>query len=43
LQDVPKLYVLRMDKRNYLRILESIKRHTGKDAEILGNADKRKK
>lgn len=42
-QNVPKLCVLRMDKRNYLRILESIKRHTGKDAEILGNADKRKK
>ena len=42
-QKLPKLYVLRMDKRNYLRILEAVKQHTGKDAEILGNADKRKK
>ncbi len=42
-QDIPKTYVVRMDKRNYLRILEAVKKHTGKDAEILGNADKRKK
>lgn len=40
-QEVPKLYILRMDKRNYLRILEAVKKHTGKDAEVLGNADKR--
>jgi hypothetical protein len=41
--DVPKLYVLRMDKHEYLRILEAVKAHTGKDAEVLGNADKRNK
>jgi hypothetical protein len=41
-QNVPKTYVLRMDKHNYLRILEAVKKHTGKDAEVLGNANKRK-
>ncbi len=40
-QDLTKAYVLRMDKKNYIRILDAIKAHTGKDAEILGNADKR--
>jgi hypothetical protein len=40
-QNVRKAYVLRMDKHDYLRILEAVKSHTGKDAEILGNADKR--
>lgn len=40
-QDVRKAYVLRMDKHEYLRILEAVKAHTGKDAEILGNANKR--
>lgn len=40
-QDLPKIFVLRMDKRNYIRILEALKVHTGIDAEILGNADKR--
>src|SRR5262249_23273257 len=40
-QDLPKEYVLRMDKHEYLQILDAIKTHTGKDAEILGNADKR--
>jgi hypothetical protein len=40
-QDLPKKYVLRMDKKNYIRILDAIKAHTGKDAEILGNVDKR--
>jgi hypothetical protein len=40
-QGIRKLYVIRMDKHNYLRILEAVKAHTGKDAEILGNADKR--
>ena len=41
-QDLPKQYVLRMDKHDYLHILDAIKAHTGKDAEILGNADKRR-
>jgi hypothetical protein len=42
-QDVPKALVLRMDKNEYLHILDALKSHTGKEAEILGNADKRKK
>lgn len=37
----PHVLVLRMDKRDYLRILDAIKAHTGMDAEILGNAQKR--
>jgi hypothetical protein len=40
-QNVRKFYVLRMDKRDYLRILEAVKAHTGKDADVLGNANKR--
>jgi hypothetical protein len=40
-QDLPKTFVVRMDKKNYIRILDAIKAHTGKDAEILGNANKR--
>ena len=39
--NLPKSFVLRMDKREYLRILDAVKAHTGKDAEVLGNADKR--
>jgi len=39
--DVPKSFFLRMDKHEYLRILDAVKAHTGKDAEVLGNADKR--
>lgn len=42
-QQIPTAYVVRMDKHDYLHILEAVKTHTGKDAEILGNADKRKK
>jgi hypothetical protein len=40
-QNVRKFYVLRMDKHDYLRILEAVKAHTGKDADVLGNANKR--
>ena len=40
-QELPKIFVLRMDKHNYIRILEALKAHTGIDAEILGNANKR--
>lgn len=36
-----RAYVVRMDKKNYIRILDAIKAHTGKDPEILGNANKR--
>jgi hypothetical protein len=42
LQNLPKEYVLRMDKHDYIKILDAIKAHTGKDAEVLGNADKRR-
>jgi hypothetical protein len=38
--DLPKTFVLRMEKRDYISILDAIKAHTGKDAEILGNANK---
>jgi hypothetical protein len=41
-EDIRKTYLVRMDKHNYLRILEALKKHTGKDAEVLGNADKRR-
>ncbi len=41
-QQIPKAYVVRMDKHDYLHILDAVKAHTGKDAEILGNANKRK-
>jgi hypothetical protein len=40
-QDAPKTFLIVMDKHNYLRILDALKKHTGIDAEILGNADKR--
>jgi hypothetical protein len=40
-QDLPKAYVVRMDKKNYIRILDAIKAHTGKETEVLGNAKKR--
>ena len=40
-EEVMKAYVVRMDKKNYIHILDAIKAHTGKDPEILGNANKR--
>ena len=40
-QDIPKSYVVRMDKKNYIHILDAVKAHTDKDPEILGNANKR--
>lgn len=40
-QNLPKVFVLQMDKHEYIRILDALKAHTGIDAEILGNADKR--
>jgi hypothetical protein len=39
--NVPKTYVLRMDKHNYLPILDALKAHTGIDAQVVGNANKR--
>jgi len=40
-EEITKAYVVRMDKKNYIRILDAIKAHTGKDPDILGNASKR--
>jgi hypothetical protein len=40
-QDAPKVALVLMDKHDYLHILDALKKHTGIDAEILGNADKR--
>jgi len=42
-ENVPMTYVIHMDKHNYLSILDSVKKHTGMDAEVMGNADKRKR
>jgi len=39
--DIRNTYILRMEKHEYLRILDAVKAHTGKDVEILGNAVKR--
>lgn len=39
---IPKTLVLHLDRRNYLRILDAVKTHTGQDAEVLGNAVKRR-
>lgn len=39
--EIPKVFVLRMKKRDYIKILDALKAHTGIDAEILGNAEKR--
>lgn len=33
----PRVFLLRMDKREYLRILDAFKAHTGNDVEVLGN------
>ena len=41
-QEIPRTYILRMHKREYLLILDAVKAHTGKDVEVLGNADKRR-
>ena len=40
-EDQPHAYVLRMDKHDYIHILEAVKNHVGMDAEVLGNANKR--
>jgi hypothetical protein len=40
-QDVPKEFVVLMDGREYLRILDALKSHTGIEAQVLGNANKR--
>lgn len=40
-RDAAKAFVLRMDKHEYLKILDALKAHAGIDAEVLGNANKR--
>ena len=40
-QEEHKVLLLLMDQKEYLRILDALKAHTGMDAEILGNAKKR--
>ena len=40
-QNAHKVLLLHMQGRDYLRILDAVKAHTGIDVEILGNADKR--
>lgn len=37
-----KEIVVRMEKSNRIKILDALKRHTGIDAEVEGNADKRR-
>lgn len=41
-QAVPKSLVLRMDKKNYKQIMDSISSHTGKNVEFIGDAGKDK-
>lgn len=41
-RDAHKLLVVRMQNKDYLRILDAVKAHTGLDVELLGNADKRR-
>jgi hypothetical protein len=38
--DIPRTFMLHMEKRDYIRILDAMKSHTGKDVEIVGNANK---
>ena len=40
-QDARKVLLLRMEKKDYLHILDAVKTHTGIEVQILGNADKR--
>lgn len=43
-QNIPKSVVLRMDKHDYKKIFDAVKAHTGKEVELLGDAnDKAKK
>ena len=37
----PHVFVVRMDKRDYVRILDAVKAHAGIEAQVLGNAQKR--
>ena len=37
-QNAPKTLVLRMDKREYKKIFDAVKLHTGKEVEFIGDA-----
>jgi len=41
-EDARKTLVLHMEEHDYLKILDALKAHTGIDAEVLGNAEKRR-
>ena len=40
-QNIPKVVVLRMDKKEYKDIIAAFTSHTGKEVEYLGKADKK--
>jgi len=40
--DAHRILVLRLHKGNYIRVLDALKTHTGMDAELFGNANKRR-
>jgi hypothetical protein len=40
-QELPKVFVVKMDKHDYIHILDALKAHTGIEADVLGNAQKR--
>src|SRR5215475_16116343 len=42
-QNTPKSVVLRMDKNEYQKIFEAVKRHTGKEVEFLGDAKEKQR
>lgn len=42
-QNMPKSVVLRMDKGDYKKIFEAVKAHTGKEVEMLGDANEKAK
>lgn len=41
-QNVPKEIVLRMDKKQYKKIVEAMNTHTGKEVQYVGKAEKKK-
>lgn len=41
-RDPHQVLVLRLHKRNYIRVLDALKAHAGIDAELFGNANKRR-
>ncbi len=41
-QNIPKTLVLRLDKKDYKKVIEAVKTHTGKDVLMLGETSKNK-